>query len=691
MELITNNRAQQLLKLVRAVIFIGVILSISFFLLVGGVWMYAKSKGAPPISVTQSSIIYSKDGSIIGEAHSGEKRYWVGLDEVSPYLVDATIAVEDRRFFSHHGFDPKRIAGAILADIKARSKVQGASTITQQYARNLFLVHDKTWKRKLEEALYTIRIEANYSKEEILEGYLNTIYYGHGAYGVEAASYYYFNKPAKELSLAEASMLAGIPKGPSLFSPYSDKERALARQEIVLQSMVSNGSLKKEEANEALSQPLVYGNREHLPTEYMAPYFQDAVREVVRSSLGLQKELEMGGLHIYTTLDPQLQAMAEEEVKNTISPESDIQIGFVAMEPNSGRVLALVGGRDYEESPYNRVTQAERQPGSTFKPILYYRALELGLTPSTSFRSEVTTFQVDEGRSTYTPHNFNHYYSNDMMTMMQALPLSDNVYAVKTHLLLGEKELTEQAKTLGIRSDIKAVPSLALGTSPVRVLDMANAYSMFANGGKKVKPVFIEKIVNYKGEVLFEREGKPKQVLNPDVTFVLNHMLTGLFDPALNGYMAVTGYSIRDQLTRPYAGKSGSTETDSWMIGYTPQLVSAVWTGYDRDKSITLSTEKHYAKEIWAGFMEQALANKSVVTFAPTDGVVGVPVNPQTGLLATSDCPVSRMSYYVKGTEPTEYCMAHIPDVEEEEALPEEPAPPEAKPKKWWRKIVPWL
>lgn len=690
MELITNDRFQQVIKYVRALFFIGIILSISFFLLVGGVWIYAKSKGAPPLSVTQSSIIYSKDGSIIGEAHSGEKRYWVSLDEISPFLIDATIAVEDRRFFSHHGFDPKRIGGAILADIKARAKVQGASTISQQYARNLFLVHDKTWKRKMDEALYTIRIEANYSKEEILEGYLNTIYYGHGAYGIESASYYYFNKPAKELTLSEASMLAGIPKGPGVFSPYVDSERASQRQQVVLNSMVENGSLTKEEAEAALAQPLTYGNREHLPKEFMAPYFQDAVRAVIRNELNLQEELEMGGLHIYTTLDPKLQAIAEEEVEKTFSPESAMQVGFVSMDPKTGRVLALVGGRDYDESPYNRVTQAERQPGSTFKPLLYYRALEQGFTPSTGFRSEVTTFQVDEGRSTYTPHNFNNYYANDTLTMMQALPLSDNIYAVKTHLLLGEDELTKQAKALGITSQIKDVPSLALGTSPVRVLDMANAYSVFANGGKAVKPVFIEKVVNYRGEVLFEREKETKQLLDPDVTFVLNHMMTGIFDPALNGYMAVTGNAIRDQLTRPYAGKSGSTEADSWMIGYTPQLVSAVWTGYDRDQSITLWAEKQYAKNLWAGFMERALDNKSVMAFAPTEGVVGVQVNPQSGLLATSDCPVSRLSYYIKGTEPTEYCMAHLNDGSAEEAAPEE-SPKEEAPKKWWKKLVPWM
>ncbi|WP_223702972.1 transglycosylase domain-containing protein [Sutcliffiella deserti] len=688
MELMTNDRLQQLVKMVRAFIFIVSILAISLFLMIGGILIYAKSKGAPPLSVTQSSIIYSKDGSIIGEAHSGEKRYWVALEDISPHMIDATISVEDRRFFRHHGFDPKRIAGALIADIKAMAKVQGASTISQQYARNLFLEHEKTWKRKIDEALYTIRIEANYTKEEILEGYLNTIYYGHGAYGVESASHYYFGKSASELNRAEATMLAGIPKGPSVFSPFNDQERAVSRQKIVLQSMVENNHITSEEAARTLDEPLVYGEREHLPKEFMAPYFQDAVRAVIRHDLKLQEELEMGGLHIYTTLDPKLQEIAEEQIEATFDPESDMQVGFVSMDPKTGKVLALVGGRNYEESPYNRVTQAERQPGSTFKPFLYYRALEKGFTPSTGFRSEKTTFQVDDGRSTYTPHNFNHYYANGPLTMMQALPLSDNVFAVKTHLLLGKEELVKQAKKLGITSQVKEVPSLALGTSPVRVLDMAHAYGIFANGGKEVEPVFIEKVVNYRGEVLFEREAESEQILDPDVTFVLNHLMTGMFDTTLNGYMAVTGNAIKDQLTRPYAGKSGSTETDSWMIGYTPQLVSAVWTGYDKDRSITLWTEKQYAKQIWAGFMERALDNRSVVAFRPTENVTGVQVNPQSGLLATSDCPVSRLTYYVKGTEPTEYCQPNLEELDEATEVPEEP--PE-KEEQWWKKLVPWM
>lgn len=688
MEIITNDRLQSWIKYIRAFLFISLILLISFFLFIGSIFIYAKSKGAPPLWVTQSSIIYASDGSIIGEAHNGEKRYWVSLEDISPNVIDATLAVEDRRFYDHSGFDYRRIVGAILADIKARAKVQGASTITQQYARNLFLNHEKTVTRKWNEALYTIRLEANYSKDEILEGYLNTIYYGHGAYGIESAAHYYFGKSASELTLAEASMLAGIPKGPNIFSPFINEERAEARQRVVLQSMVANGNISETLAKEAAEQSLQFGEREHLPTEYMAPYFQDAVRSVLRNELGLGEELVKGGLHIYTTLNPRLQHIAEQQIAEELDEESDIQVGFIAMDPQSGRVQALVGGRDYEESPFNRVTQAMRQPGSTFKPLLYYQALENGFTPSTPFRSERTTFQFDNGRASYTPHNYKDYYADREVPLMQALPVSDNIYAVKTHLYLGEEQLLETARKFGIHSPLQAVPALALGSSPVRVIEMANAFSMLANGGTNVTPIFIDKIVNYRGEVLFESSPEKEKVLDPDITFVLNHMMTGMFDRRLNGYMSVTGNSLVSQLSRPYAGKSGTTPTDSWMIGYTPQLLSAVWTGYDQNQPLQ-QREQRYTKNIWAEFMEEALEEKSVMAFRPTDGVVGVQVNPESGLLASKECPGSRLTYYVKGTEPTDYCQKHGEETEQQiEQL--EKREQEGQ-KSWWQKFIPWL
>ena len=651
MEIIPSSRFRGTLKYIRAFIFISLIFTLLFVAGITGIIVFVKIGGAPPLAVPQTTIFYAADGSKIGESHNGQKRYWVTLDEIPPHVIHAAIAVEDRKFFEHYGFDIKRIAAAALADIKAMAKVQGASTITQQYARNLFLSHDKTWARKLQEALYTIRLEVNYSKNEILEGYLNTIYYGHGAYGIEAAANYYFGKTVKELTLSEASMLAGIPKGPSYYSPLSNEKRAKQRQKAVLASMVESGYITQKEAKKAYATPLFYSNKHEISKQRIAPYFQDVVNHILKTKLGIdERVVEMGGLRVYTSLDPKLQSIAEKQIEQIIDKNSAIQVAFVAMEPETGEVKALIGGRDYETSKFNRAVQAERQPGSTFKPFLYYAALKQGFTPSTEMRSELTTFTFDGGKATYTPHNYNNYYANDTITLAQAIALSDNVFSVKTHLFIGEEELVKTAKQLGITSKLKAVPSLALGTSPVRVMEMVNAYSIIANKGKKVEPVFIKKVVNHRGETIYEYQKSEEQVLDPDIAYVTAQLMTGMFDSRLNDYTSVTGQTVLNEITRPYAGKSGTTKTDSWMIGFTPQLVAGVWTGYDRDLTIDKVSEKQYAKKIWARFMEQGLKGEPVKVFKPTKGVTGVYINPDNGKLATEYCPVKRLTYYVSGT-----------------------------------------
>ncbi len=691
MELITNSRMQKTIKYLRASVFVGLIFVALFLTALVGLLTYAKVQGAPPLAVPQSTLIYGADGSIIGESNTGQKRYWVNLEDIDPTLIDATIAIEDRNFHSHNGFDFKRIAGAAIADIKAMSMVQGASTITQQYARNLYLTHEKTWKRKLNEALYTLRLEMNYSKKEILEGYLNTIYYGHGAYGVEAASQFYFGKSAKDLSTGEAAMLAGIPKAPSYYSPLKSVEKSSQRQQIILKTMHEVGFLKDEEVQQALKQPItIVGEHAHNRVE-IAPYFQDVVRNMLQTQLGLdERTIELGGLKVYTTLQPKHQEVAEKVVAEQIPDVSEIQVGFVAMNPKNGYVTALVGGRNYEESPFNRAVQAVRQPGSTIKPLLYYSALEQGFTPSTAMRSEPTTFTFDEGREKYAPHNYNSKYANDEITLAQAIAVSDNIFAVKTHLFLGQETLVEATKDkFGLTTDVRNYPSSALGTSGARVIDMVNAYSIFANGGQKVKPVFIRKVETAAGDVIYENELEKEQVLDPNVSYVMTHMLTGTFDPKLNDYSTVTGITIRDEATRQYAAKSGTTNTDNWMIGYSPQLTAGIWTGYDQGKEISLVEDKYYAKNIWVHFMEEALKGQPIKTFKPTDGVIGVNVNPHNGKLATKDCPVQRFTYFVKGTEPTEYCAEHIDNPIEDIT----PVPKEEKKddQPWYKKITNWF
>lgn len=692
-EIMTNHGFRKTMKYFRAFLFLSLFAAFIVFFLLIGVLTYAKILGPPPLTVPQSTLYYSDDGSVIGESHNGQKRYWVPIDKVSPHLINATISIEDRNFYEHHGFDMKRIAGAALADLKAMAKVQGASTISQQYARNLYLEHEKTWKRKLNEAFYTIRLEMNYSKEEILEGYLNTIYYGYGAYGVQAASQFYFGKDASELSLDEASMLAGIPKGPSIYSPLASLEKAEQRQKVILSTMKENGMINEQDIKKAEQQTLtIIGEHPHT-TLVTAPYFQDAVQQILKHDLKIdERTMQLGGLKVYTTLDMEQQTIAEEQVANQMEEESNLQIGFVAMDPKTGYVKALVGGRDYTESPFNRATQAVRQPGSTMKPILYYAALEQGFTPTTQMRSELTTFRFEDNQPDYTPHNFNNQYAEEDITMAQALAVSDNVFAVKTHLFLGEETLVETAKRFGITTDMAKVPSLALGTSGVRVIDMATAYSHFANGGKKVEPIMIKRVENHKGDVIYEKKRPSITVLKPELAFVMSHMMTGMFDTKLNGYASVTGSTIINDLTRTYAGKSGSTNSDSWMIGFSPELVSAVWTGYDDGKPIELIQDKRAAKHVWVEFMEKALADSPAKVFKPAKGTVGVYVDPASGKLATKDCPVKRFTYFVVGTEPTEYCTVHLEEHEQEHLDQKDSVPHkrEKEKKPWYKKMFPW-
>ncbi|OCA82353.1 monofunctional biosynthetic peptidoglycan transglycosylase [Bacillus sp. FJAT-27225] len=688
MEAITGKGLKQAVKYVRAGVFLGLILMGIATVFVTGILIYARVLGSPPLAVPQSTLYFSDDGKVIGETNTGQKRYWVKLDDISPYLVEATISIEDKKFFEHKGFDLKRIAGAALADIKAFEKVQGASTVTQQYARNLFLEHDKTWSRKLREAMYAIRLEMNYSKEQILEGYLNTIYYGNRAYGIQAASQYYFGKNASELSLAEASMLAGIPKGPAAFSPFASMERAKQRQGLILDAMTKNGYIKETEAKAAVKEGLALTGTDPHRELKAAPYFQDAVANALRYQLGIdERTIELGGLRVYTTLDQKQQEAAEKQIKAIIAADSDIQAALVAVDPRSGQIKAMVGGRDYEKSPFNRAVQAVREPGSTIKPLLYYAALSHGFTPATTMRSELTTFRFETGDPDYTPHNYNNKYANSDITLAQALAVSDNVYAVKTHLFLGQETLAETAKKLGISTKMATVPSLALGTSGVRVIEMANAYGMFANGGKYIEPTLITKVETSDGKIIYKKDNSEENILDPAKAYVMTHMMTGVFDTKLNGYANVTGSTIVKGLTRPYAGKSGSTPTDSWMIGYSPQLVSAVWTGYDDARTIDIVAEKSYAKQIWAKFMEEALQGKTVKSFKPPkEGVTGVHIDPANGKLATKECPVRRFTYFVSGTEPDEYCTDHL---ENGKTKPGK-GPWRSEKKSWYKKLWDW-
>ncbi|MGM8211445.1 transglycosylase domain-containing protein [Virgibacillus sp. W0430] len=632
-----------------------------FLALISGTFIVIFLSGPPNLEKEHNTIYYSHTGTVIGNEQGLESRYAVSLNEIPDQLIQATLQVEDQHFYTHHGFDYKRIVRALLKNVQTRSLKEGASTLTQQYARNLYLSHEKTWVRKLKEAFYTLRLEAFYSKDEILEGYLNIIYYGHGAYGVEAASQTFFDKHVNELTLPEAAMLAGIPKGPTYYSPFNDEERAKNRQEKILRLLRNKKLITEAEYVLAKQSPLKYAPLKNKRTSEVGPYFQDiALNEASRLLDMPIDDIKTAGLHIYTTVDVPMQKQLEAHIERQIDSTSELEVGAIAMNPKTGAIKALVGGRSYVNSPFNRAVSARRMTGSSFKPFLYYTALNYGYTASTMLISKPTVFEMDNGK-VYKPANFNDYYANKPITLAQALALSDNIYAVKTNVFLGPDKLVETAKQLGISSPLPAVPALALGSVSVSVNEMVTAYSIFANGGRTVKSYTIKEIVDRHGNTLYERkELVGKQMLDRKKTFIITDLMTGMFDDGWNDYMQVTGSAIADQLSRTYAGKSGTTKFDSWMIGFSPSLATAIWTGYDDNRPLTKTSETAYAKKIWAAFMEAAHKETRPESFPVPSGVIRVAIDPATGHIATPYCPTRQSVYFEEENKPNRYCQLHF-------------------------------
>ena len=657
--------------------------SIRFLLLfvigLAGVLITSYFMGPPEISANPITVFYDSDGNPIGD--KTEQEHEVVLDDIASAAVDATLVIEDRHFREHHGFDFRGIARAIWRNLTSHDLKEGASTITQQYARNLYLSHEKTWLRKAKEAFYTIRLEMFYPKDTILAGYLNTIYYGHGAYGIEEASEFFFDKKAKDLNLAEAAMLAGIPKGPTYYSPFNDEERAFKRQDLILHQMLQHGFITQADYHKAKGTTLDFSDPDKYQ-ETSAAFFRDTAMKETAELLNEEiSEVRSSGYRVYTTLDNELQQATEENMEKHMPADSEIETGIMTLDPATGAVRSLIGGTDYEESAYNRATDAKRLVGSAFKPILYYAALENGFTPSTMLLSEPTSFDLPDGEA-YEPTNYNGYYAYKPISLAQAIALSDNIFAVKTNLMLGPENVAQTARDkFGIESELPGVPSLALGSSSISLEEMTRAYGTVASGGKEVDGHTVTKIVDQSGKVVYTYSDEERQqVLNEQKAFLLTHLMTGMFDRRLNGYMDVTGSSIVDQLTQLYAGKSGTTDTDSWMIGFSPTAVTAVWTGYDDNTAIKKTNEKIIAKNIWAATIEKASNKEKETEFPVPDGIVKKLVDPETGQLAGDHCPVARTTYFEKGTEPTETCRLH------KESANEEKDEPEGKP--FWKRLL---
>lgn len=609
-----------------------------------GLYIYARTWPKLDISAANSFYLYDNENKLFTGSNSND---WISLDQISPYMINATISIEDKNFYSHKGFDFPRIFKAMYINITNGKTLQGASTISQQYAKNLFLDFGKTWNRKIDEAWLTIRLEAYYTKDEILEGYLNTINYG-GIFGIENASHYYFNKSASDLTLAEATILAGIPKYPAEYSPLVNEAAAKERQLLILNSMVKNKYITEEEKNEAYNTELVYYGVEERNNLSTLMYYQDAVIDELKSIDSIPTSfLTTGGLKIYTNLDLNLQKEMEQNMKDNITNEN-LEIASIAMDPKTGNILALIGGRDYSKSQFNRATQAKRQVGSTMKPILYYAALENGFTPSTTFNSTKTTFVFSENK-TYSPQNYGDQYPNREISLAAALAYSDNIYAVKTNLFLGEDVLVETAKKLGIKSNLEAIPSLALGTEEINIIEMMQAYATFANMGYTVKPHLINKVEDMNGNVLYEYKHEPIQILNQNYVFILNELLTNSYSSDFIDYSYPTCYNIAYKMTHKYAVKTGTTDTDILIFGYNPDLLVGIWSGYD-DNSTIASAESSGIKNMWIDTMEDYLVDKQDSWYEIPDNVVGVLVDPISGEM-TNDSKKTLL-YYLKGTEP---------------------------------------
>ena len=635
------------MKKIRFLFKLMLFLFISFVISIIGLYTYAYLSPKLDIKTSGSLYLYDNNNELVYQGSRNNE--WANLEDISPYLIDATIAVEDKNFYKHHGFDYLRIAKAMYLNIKNGYIVQGASTISQQYIKNLYLDFDQTWKRKIEEAFLTLELEVHYDKDDILEGYLNTINYGQGNMGIVNAAAYYFNKKPSELSLEEAIMLAGISKNPSHYNPISDYDACISRAKIVANAMLSNDYINEDTYNNLFQDKIdIYGQSKTNNLQ-MLMYYQDAVLDELSTISSIPESLiDAGGLKIYTTLDIEMQTVLEQNIlENKVDDE--IQVASVVVDPNTGAIRALTGGMDYAKSQYNRAVDSKRQVGSTMKPFLYYAALENNMTMSSTFSSVPTTFNLSNGQ-TYSPQNADKLYADKEITMAAALALSDNIYAVKTNLFLGVDKMIEVAHRTGIQADLDEVASLPLGTSEINLLDFATGYTTFATGGYQKELYFIEKIEDLNGNVLYEHKDEKKLVLNPNYTYILNEIMNTTSNDAFVDYTTPTALTIASQFTNKYAIKTGSTNTDFWIVGYNKDALVMTWMGYDDNKIIT-SKVRTNSKKAWVKTIEYALKDIDTSWYETPKNIVAIPLDAITGQVSTDNNKVA-LYYYVKGTEP---------------------------------------
>ncbi len=602
----------------------------------------------PPLVTT----VYSDDGRKIAEFYR-ERRIVIPLSQVPKKLAEAFLAAEDSRFFNHKGVDYFGIVRAFLKNIESGAVVQGGSTITQQVVKPFLSKYERSYRRKLKEAILAYRIEKRFTKEEILSLYLNQIYMGSGAYGVEAASEIYFGKSAKDLNLAECAMLAGLPKAPSEYAPNRYPEKAEVRRKYVLDRMITKGYITARQAAEALNTKIEINKERKNWYREVVPYFAEHVRRYVEEKFGADLLYE-GGLQIYTTVNIEMQKTALKTVEQGLRSLEERQkysgplkpeAALICIETGTGHVKAMVGGRDFRKSQLNRVTQSKRQPGSAFKAIIYAAAIDRGYTPSTIIADSDVTYWNKETRTSWSPANYDKKFCGPI-PLRKALAASRNVPAVRTLDNIGIDYAISYARKLGIMSDLDKGLSLALGPSGLSLLELTTAYSVFANLGRLVHPVFITKILDRNGSDIQEMKIETRRVIEKNTAYIMTDLLQ---DVVRKG----TARNV-SALNRPVAGKTGTSSDlrDAWFIGYTPDYITGTWVGFDQERSLgEKETGSRAASPVWLDFMQEILADRPVRDFDVPEGIIFV----------NSEC-------YKQGTEP----LRARPPAEEDEFPSEE-------------------
>jgi penicillin-binding protein 1A len=642
----------------RSLIGVGVVtLVIGCGIGVAALWAFMiLPRSLPPVSALETfqpilgTKIYDDNDELLTELHV-ERRIFVPLTRIPKSLKDAIIATEDRRFYSHWGVDPVGIARAVYQNYRRGRIVEGGSTITQQLTKVLFLTPDKSLERKLKEAILALELERRYSKTRILEMYLNQVYFGHGAYGVEAAARTYFGKSVSELTLQESALLAGLPRAPSSYSPFEHPDAARRRREVVLRRMAEFGALREGEGARLAKTDLGLIPPERRRTT--GQYFLEYVQQALEAKYGADMVFK-GGLRVYTTLNPSMQLAAEQALRDGLRaleartakprPGEHPEGAVITVEPQTGYVKAIVGGYDFFRSEFNRAVQAKRQPGSAFKPFVYIAALESGLTPATRIEDAPVAYTM--GNTVWKPENYDRKFRGPT-TLQQAMEESINVVTVKLQERIGINRTIQVARRLGVASPLDLNLSLALGTSDLTLLELTSAYGVLANQGVWMPPTAIRHVTNAQGKLLEEHVPEGREALSPEMAYVITHMLRGVVERG-------TGQGAK-ALGRPIAAKTGTTNdySNAWFIGFTPHLSTGVWIGYDRPRSLGREeTGGRTAVPIWTAYMAKILGDSPREDFPVPERVSLVPID----LDPSNECVRVVTMAFVRGTEPSVSC-----------------------------------